>query len=526
MNLNMYIIREDLKGRNFGEHLNGVPYEANLCYPVLCDALPENPDDGTLYILTADELSDELAGQKRYTFLCAGLPSESWFNSSSCFLYYETGHTTADLMNEVSSLFYKYARWEHLLQEVVDKKLPLRQLAQRSQEIVSNCIFAQGGGFRALFYYIPELPDKSEEFREFKRAYAIEDNSIMNSDAINTLISDPEYNHASESKVPTIYSGKPFGFRSLYYNVYSNGVFIARVTFDEVIQPITEKDYVTIRVFGNYLGKALMQRNVYNYRRPYDLDSTLQKLLSHRLLPEKTIINTLKQLRWDVNDDYMLILLRLNTQEDTHVALEPIALNLSHTLDSECYTIYENHIVFVLNLTQSDIRNTEIETYVLPTLRDNLLTASFSTTFRDFKNLYYYYQQAKIAEKIGVRKNPTFWYFRFENYHLDYLIYKCRQKTIPEVLIPEGLRHLMDYDRKKGTEYTHLLRVYLDCDRNIAETSRLTYLHRNTILYRLKRIGEIVRIDLDNADNRLILEIAFRVIDDAKKQPPERESEN
>ena len=43
------------------------------------------------------------------------------------------------------------------------------------------------------------------------------------------------------------------------------------------------------------------------------------------------------------------------------------------------------------------------------------------------------------------------------------------------------------------------------------EIAGLLHLHRNTVLYRLRRIEEIGRLDLDNPDTRLNLQLSLRV---------------
>lgn len=70
----------------------------------------------------------------------------------------------------------------------------------------------------------------------------------------------------------------------------------------------------------------------------------------------------------------------------------------------------------------------------------------------------------------------------------------------------------MRYDTEKGTEYTHLLDVYLKHERNIADTIRETYMHRNTFLYRIKRITEILNMNLDDPQIRLVLRMAFEIL--------------
>lgn len=103
---------------------------------------------------------------------------------------------------------------------------------------------------------------------------------------------------------------------------------------------------------------------------------------------------------------------------------------------------------------------------------------------------------------------------------MDFLVHKAMEKTVPGVLIPRGLKQLIAYDQKKNSGYAGLLRTYLDKERNIAETIRAAYIHRNTFLYRLQRIQDILQMDLDNPDVRLTLQLAFRIIDAVKPPAP------
>ncbi len=54
------------------------------------------------------------------------------------------------------------------------------------------------------------------------------------------------------------------------------------------------------------------------------------------------------------------------------------------------------------------------------------------------------------------------------------------------------------------------LRVYFECNCNVARTAKKMFIHRNTLLYRLLRVREIGGLDLQNAETRLQVELALR----------------
>ncbi len=510
MNLNLHILKEDLSDWHFSGTPKGEPTERTLTGAVYCERLPEQTDPGTLYLLRAELLEEGFPFTAKDSVLCLGLPPERRKNACSLLYTMQTHRSGFELVNAVNECFRYYRNWTDALQRALDDKSSPQTMAELSGKIFPGPIYAQGAFFRVICNYLPEsvpelLRNVNEEF------YDIQPGMQLLPEEINTLISDPEYLRAAEAEGPTIYSGELYGYRTLFYNVVLHGIFVARVCIDEALRPFTPRDFALIQVFGDYLGRRLTDSEVYSYDRPQELDEVLTGLLDHRLLPLKKIQRLLALLGWDEHDEYTCFTLRLQSEE-TEDALEPLALQLARLVSQDVYILREDTVVFVFDLTKLRLMREQLYDMLLPHLRDNLMTAGVSTVFRDFKNLYYYYQQALIAEKIGRQQRPTQWYFRFEDFEMEYLLQKSVEGTLPEVLIPEGLKALIAYDRARGHNYTETLRLYLEHDRSIADTIRAGYMHRSTFLYQIGRINEILRMDLDNPEVRLLLRLAFRLI--------------
>lgn len=80
-------------------------------------------------------------------------------------------------------------------------------------------------------------------------------------------------------------------------------------------------------------------------------------------------------------------------------------------------------------------------------------------------------------------------------------------------LFSSRARAAIDLDARSGTEYMLTLRTYLDCGRDSARAAALLSVHQNTLRYRLRRVHELFGIDLDNADDTLMLWLSLRVGD-------------
>lgn len=75
----------------------------------------------------------------------------------------------------------------------------------------------------------------------------------------------------------------------------------------------------------------------------------------------------------------------------------------------------------------------------------------------------------------------------------------------------DALGGLLAYDQRNRGELVHTLDVFLRCNGNHVRAAEQLHLHRNTLLYRLDRIREILRRDLDDSDTRLALQVALRI---------------
>ena len=66
-------------------------------------------------------------------------------------------------------------------------------------------------------------------------------------------------------------------------------------------------------------------------------------------------------------------------------------------------------------------------------------------------------------------------------------------------LVSPELRRLAVHDREKGTQYCETLYHYLTCCHSLIKTSNALYTHRNTVLYRIRRLQEDFAIPLEDS---------------------------
>ncbi|HEY8692021.1 MAG TPA: helix-turn-helix domain-containing protein [Chloroflexota bacterium] len=75
----------------------------------------------------------------------------------------------------------------------------------------------------------------------------------------------------------------------------------------------------------------------------------------------------------------------------------------------------------------------------------------------------------------------------------------------------ETLGELIDYDEKSGRQLLPTLEAFFTSNGNLSKTAEMLFVHRNTLMYRLKRIEELTGVTLDDPETRFDLQLALKM---------------
>ena len=120
------------------------------------------------------------------------------------------------------------------------------------------------------------------------------------------------------------------------------------------------------------------------------------------------------------------------------------------------------------------------------------------------------FAEASLALKLA-KDSGTQSYVLYRNAGIYKFLNKLNDKKVMIDFYEETLGVLLRYDAENNTEFTETLRVYLEEGENTAGAIGRLYIHRNTLQYRLRRIEEILQQSLKNSEEKINLQIAFKI---------------
>lgn len=149
---------------------------------------------------------------------------------------------------------------------------------------------------------------------------------------------------------------------------------------------------------------------------------------------------------------------------------------------------------------------------LLTTLRQNKACMGISLLFSDVTKLYVGYRQAEAASNIGKRRDTDGVAYFYSKYYLEDMLEHYADTMPLEDTYTHYLDRLMD-DNNSVCSNIKLLYYFLCSERNISLTAKHVHMHRNSVIYRIQKIQDILALDLDDPDVRLRLMISFKILE-------------
>ena len=175
-------------------------------------------------------------------------------------------------------------------------------------------------------------------------------------------------------------------------------------------------------------------------------------------------------------------------------------------------------IVAVVNCSEEWASSGNLYYDLLGVVSDVDIAIGVGSTFTDLSLTRSYYRQASIALDKGLAMGGDEGMYLFDRFAVDYMVEHSSGEFPDEMLFRRGLDKLLEHDRASQTDYIQTLRTYLDNNMHVTETARALYIHRTSLMARLKRIEAIISADLANPEDRLQLMINLRAIEMRRKQ--------
>lgn len=225
------------------------------------------------------------------------------------------------------------------------------------------------------------------------------------------------------------------------------------------------------------------------------------------------------------NGQYNIVLLQpnrlkvnINSKENSiNILKQNIKMTIRDILNRnfDNYNIIENNNLYLIVIKSDDITLIQDSLAKVLSRIKNLYkihsNIGIGSNIIGFENLYSNYKRAKAA--LIMSKSSKESLISFDNMGIYRAIFTSENTDVLKEIYQEQLGKLIDYDKKHNTKFKEILRLYLENNKSIQAVSDISYVHRNTVNYRIKKIKEILQCDFENYEDIFSYQLAFFIED-------------
>ena len=139
------------------------------------------------------------------------------------------------------------------------------------------------------------------------------------------------------------------------------------------------------------------------------------------------------------------------------------------------------------------------------------LYAGASDPFDHIADLLGYYEEARMSGRFVYEIPKGSRVHFFSDYRLPYLISNCASAVPAPTYMPEGLARVLAYNETAAVDYVETLQVFFEEGGNTAACARRLGISRNTLLPRLERLRSLLGSNLEDPEERFLLELCLKM---------------
>ncbi|MEK4486385.1 PucR family transcriptional regulator ligand-binding domain-containing protein [Psychrobacillus sp. FSL H8-0484] len=374
----------------------------------------------------------------------------------------------------------------------------------------------------ALFPMLTLVAGQSGMYRKVTGINVVESIDLImfcrpNELVVTTGINFSHQNSSLEQLVKLAYTKKVAGF------IVNTGPYIPDIP-ESVIKFANEHDFPIFQMPWDRrvadLLKTTFQFIATHQQEQSTEDKVLYNLLFHYKQHAESIKQNLTQLGFPPGSELAIITC---TTTDAQSRIDRYEVMIQFAFQNRYKRFlrlkYKNHLIFLIDRAQIITPNipfskTVEEIYEKITQKNSSLNVIIGkgNFHKDYENIRKSYDESLTVIQLAQLHNNRFLY-KYKEIGAYKIIMGVQNRTLIESFSQDILGQLHRYDELHNTDYLSFLRIFLEENGSTSKISERQFIHRNTVLYKIKKIEMLLDMDLSNPFTKTNLYMAFLIED-------------
>lgn len=312
-----------------------------------------------------------------------------------------------------------------------------------------------------------------------------------------------------KSELPIKAYNEELGYEQMYCSI-STQTDVGHIVVSSVSKPFEPIDTELMLILKKYASQQLRKNDFVRNSRGFNHEYFLRDLLDKRIAVDRSNLSRMDYVVDCFKGNMYCIVVEIarNTATISDIHIRNL---LESRFPNARTVIYHGQIIAVLCLNEYQLIPGEYVQEARKICRENGLYAGMSNCFHDIMTFEEFYTQALHAIRLGVCHHDEPDLFWYRDYYLEHVMNLFTQTESANTFCHPKMKFLIDYDKKHHSEFAYTLYMYLIHERNLMATAEKMEMHRTSLVYRFKKINQLIGDQFDDYQERMYLILSYEM---------------
>lgn len=389
----------------------------------------------------------------------------------------------------------EFSRWIQSMDQSIYKDRDIQTLLGAASKMIrGTCILTDSGYRLTGAFYDESVHDP-----------AIDEWKSSGCSSFETIRAFREQTHLKEDSNHFEYVSRESGNYTIIYLIRYQGQLVSRLV---LTLPGPEPDpYANelLHILYDKISRYMFSQKGLNYQSNDAFGILMSDLIECRVNDPEELGSRLQEVHLATQRYFHVMLVSFDLGSRQNLPWNYIMAQLQDIFPYSNITSYKGDMMLLIRKRHRSSRIQFDEKKLLQILGRYQATAAMGNASVHLTSLPTMYHQVKDTIRLGRKMAPDQKILFYEDYAMFQII-EFAEIGSREITGSTNLVHLCNnetvalvmYDERNGTDMVNILYTYLRYERNASRTAETLFLHRNTIIYKIKQIEEILECSLDD----------------------------
>lgn len=307
------------------------------------------------------------------------------------------------------------------------------------------------------------------------------------------------------------------------------------LTIAELNRPITEMDFISIEQAATVTTLDMVKHFAVKEVENKFKNDLIEHILSGELISSNAE-ERINMMDWNLDRPYYVVLFDLKNIDDYlsendsqhKMAIQSLKSEVTRIISGSLKTHTSDFIIGnkgdkvvllwpLAKFKEDSLENLkkivkEAQCQVKKSMKELMMEVGIGDVAKVREEIPRSYKEAMDALSYGEMTNKECSVVAFTDLGVFRILCKFAEGNTLTEFIPKPLMKILEYDEENEGELVKTLEVFLECNGNASKAAKELFIHYKTILYRLERIKEIAKLDLEDSNTRLELEMGLKML--------------